>query len=363
MIAALVVVASLLPGLPALAGPPTQAPPPQPPQLFAPTSIWNMPVPARAARDSGSARLVASLIAQKNTYRAWINTTSYSTPVYQVPAHQATTRVWVDHPPSANADTLEEQLARVPIPTDAQPSNDSDSRMVVWQPSSDTQWEFWHVSKQTASLQPGWHIGWGAVIHNVSQSSGINPWPFGATASGLALMGGLITLDDVRANDIEHALALGVPRVTRGAAVAPANRSDGRFTGSSTIPEGTRFRLDPKLNLDALGLPRATLAIARAAQRYGMIVRDGSGSVSLYAEDPTPAGSNPYPEWFGGQSPSQLLARFPWSHLQVLPPNRGDGTPVRLAKAPKRHAKRHMKRHTKRHHKRRHHHKRKRHHH
>src|SRR5262245_59116089 len=117
MIAALVVVASLLPGLPALGSPPNQAPPPQPPQLFAPTSIWNMPVPARAARDSNSARLVASLITQKNTYRAWINTTSYSTPVYQAPAHQATTRVWVDHPPSANTDTLEEQLARVPIPT------------------------------------------------------------------------------------------------------------------------------------------------------------------------------------------------------------------------------------------------------
>jgi hypothetical protein len=355
MIVALIAAVALLPGLPAFGSPPPPSAPRQPPQLFAPGSIWNMPLPDRAARDSASARLVSSLIAQKNSYRAWINTTSYSTPVYRVPGGVATVRVWIDHPESANADALEQQVARVPIPADAQPSHDSDSRMVVWQPSTDTQWEFWHVSKQTASLQPGWHAGWGAVIRGVSHSSGINPWPFGATASGLALMGGLITLDDVRANDIEHALALGVPRVTRGIPVAPANRTDGRFSGSNTIPEGTRFRLDPKLNLDALGLPRATLAIARAAQRYGMVVRDGSGAVSLYAEDPTPTGSNPYPQWFGGQSPSQLLARFPWDRLQALLPNPGDGTPVRLAKAPKRHAKRHAKRH----HKRRHHHTRK----
>lgn len=355
MIAALIAAVALLPGLPALGSPPPAAAPLQPPQLFAPGSIWNAPLPNNAARDSASQRLVSSLVAQKKSYRAWINTTSFSTPVYRVPVNQPTVRVWIDHSPSANADDLERQLARVPIPEGAQQSNDSDSRMVVWQPSTDTQWEFWHASRQMAGLQPGWHAGWGAVIHNVSQSWGINPRPFGATASGLALMGGLITLDDVRANDIEHALALGIPRVTQGIAVAPANRTDGRFSGSNTIPEGTRFRLDPKLNIDALGLPPATLAIARAAQRYGMIVRDGSGSVSLYAEDPTPTGSNPYAQWFGGQSPSQLLARFPWDRLQALPPNAGDGTPVRLAKAPKHHVKRHHKRH----HKPRHHHKRK----
>jgi hypothetical protein len=159
MIAALLAAAALLPGLPALGSPPPAAPP-KGPQLFAPTSIWNMAVPARAARDRASAPLVRSLIAQKNAYRAWINTTSFSTPVYRVQAGQPTVRVWVDHAPSANADHLQQALARVPVPEGAQPSNDSDSRMVVWQPSIDTQWEFWHVSRQVTGLQPGWHVGW-----------------------------------------------------------------------------------------------------------------------------------------------------------------------------------------------------------
>jgi hypothetical protein len=74
--------------------------------------------------------------------------------------------------------------------------------------------------------------------------------------------------------------------------------------------------------------------------------------VSLYAEDPTPTGSNPYPSWFGGQSPAQVMQRFPWSRLEALAPNPGDGTPARKASRHKRHHKRHH--HRRRHHRRTH---------
>jgi hypothetical protein len=352
LIAALVV-ALLLPGLGAPPAPAAPAPAPPVTQLFAPTSIWNTALPGNAALAGTSRQLTKALVDQRNARGAWINTTTFSTPVYRVPAGQAGAPVWIDHPASSNKEKLQGELTAVPIPAGAKASPDSDSRMVVWQQSSDRQWEFWHMTYQATGLKPGWHAGWGAVIQHVSQSSGINPWPFGATASGLALMGGLITTDDVRSGSIDHALALGVPQATQGVIFAPANRSDGRYSGVNAIPEGTRFRLDPKLNLNALGLPPATLEIARAAQRYGMIVRDGSGSVSLYAEEPT--SSNPYPAWFGGRSASQLMQRFPWNHLQALPPNPGDGTPVQRASEPKKKPKKHHPK--RRHHKRHRHHK------
>jgi hypothetical protein len=57
--------------------------------------------------------------------------------------------------------------------------------------------------------------------------------------------------------------------------------------------------------------------IAKAVQRYGMILRDKAGSLSFYAEDPTQYGTNPYPALFGGY-PDNLLAKFPWDRLQVL---------------------------------------------
>jgi catechol 2,3-dioxygenase-like lactoylglutathione lyase family enzyme len=48
------------------------------------------------------------------------------------------------------------------------------------------------------------------------------------------------------------------------------------------------------------------------------VVRDTASSIAFYAEDPTPTGSNPYPSYFGGRTPSELLAQFPWQHLQAL---------------------------------------------
>jgi hypothetical protein len=35
------------------------------------------------------------------------------------------------------------------------------------------------------------------------------------------------------------------------------------------------------------------MMIAEAAQRYGFVVRDGAPNLSIYAQDPTPTGTNP----------------------------------------------------------------------
>ena len=88
------------------------------------------------------------------------------------------------------------------------------------------------------------------------------------------------------------------------------------------LPEGAHLRLDPKLDLSALHLPRVTRLIAEAAQRYGLFVRDGSTVVQLFAEDPRGTGAkDPYSGpggYFEGEYPNQLLASFPWGHLQLL---------------------------------------------
>jgi hypothetical protein len=43
--------------------------------------------------------------------------------------------------------------------------------------------------------------------------------------------------------------------------------------------------------------------------------------VAFYAQDPTPTGTNPYTGahgYFEGKSAQQLLAAFPWTHLELL---------------------------------------------
>jgi hypothetical protein len=63
-------------------------------------------------------------------------------------------------------------------------------------------------------------------------------------------------------------------------------------------------------------------AIAIAAQRYGMIVRDQTGhAVGLFAENTSQFGTNPYDGATGIYSgiPNNMLMRaFPWDKLQVV---------------------------------------------
>jgi hypothetical protein len=290
--------------------------------LFAPDAVWNQPLAIDAPLDPASASLSAALAEQARTFGSMINTVRYSTPVYRVGLDQAPVRVVI-----AGADgPLDRAVSQVPMPADAEPAAGTDHHLVVWQSASDTMWEFWRLRREP----DGWHAGYGGRITDVHESPGyyrqrrtadgkvVEESSWGATATGLPLVGGLITPAELRSRKIEHALALAVPRVEAGVLAFPAQRSDGRFSGPTAIPEGARFRLDPDLDLGSLGLPPALWAIAVAAQRYGMIVRDGSSAVSLYAEDPTPSGSDAYPALFSGLRPYKFAALFPWDQLQLV---------------------------------------------
>jgi hypothetical protein len=122
---------------------------------------------------------------------------------------------------------------------------------------------------------------------------------------------------------IDHALAMNVPVARAGEFSWPAQRTDG-IGGAAAIPEGARLRLDPSLDLGELKLPPLTRAIARAAQRFGIVVRDQTGAgnaIAFFGEDPRPREPDPYRRGgglFGSSTPLDLLAGFPWDRLQLL---------------------------------------------
>jgi hypothetical protein len=293
---------------------------------FAGSSVWNAPLPAHVPLDPASNTLVArlnQLVADNVSHRTgpWINTNEFSTPIYTVPGNQATTRVKLDR----NEPALQAAFDAVPIPSNARPANGTDHHMVIWQPARDRMWEFW-----VAEHKPdGWHAQWGGAMTHVSKNPGyFSPaaWPgakpyWGATATSLPLLGGLIRINEARTGRIDHAIALSLPEIRQGQFALPAQRTDGNVPGPNTIPEGARFRLDPKLDVDALNLPPLTKAIAKAAQTHGIIIRDYSGVVAFVGEDPAgvdPGGEDPWPRIYQGQQPTDLLAQFPWDHLQLL---------------------------------------------
>ena len=312
--------------------------------LFAPTSFWYQPIPTNVTLNANSAAYAQDLAKQVVTYygNASINTDSYAAPVYYVqtsgapyttssdpnaaPLFQVSGTVnvkaincsggtWVDP-------NLVAQWQNVPIPPGATPSQGTDSEFDVYDISTQTYWEFWASSQVNGQ----WQACWGGRIQNAGQSNGIFPNSYGGSATGLPYQPGEITPDELAAGKIDHVMGIAIVNTAAWNVFSwPANRSDGN--GAGIIPEGIRMRLDPSVNVDALNLTPVGRTIAIAAQKYGFVLWDKAGSVSLRASNPasyTLAGkADPYPALYGGLAYWQVLQNFPWNKMQFLPMNYG----------------------------------------
>ena len=297
-------------------------------RFFSSRSFWNKRLPTRARVDRRSAAImsvfVAEVASEEVTERGpSIDTARWSVPIYTVPAGQPMVKVALANP--ARAVALRSAWGSVPLPANAHPATGTDGHLVVWQPSTDRLWEFWRLSHATE----GWQAVWGGAMRNVSSNPGVygpEAWPgsvasWGGSASSLSLAGGIITFEDLERGVINHALVIAIPNVRAGVHSSPAQRDDGTSHNVLSLPEGAHLRLDPSLDLNALHLPRLTLMIARAAQRYGIFVRSRGAVVDFYGQDPVPTGVEPYAGpsgYFEGKRANQLMAAFPWTHLQLL---------------------------------------------
>jgi hypothetical protein len=297
-------------------------------RFFSSASFWNEPVSADAPVDPGSAAMIAAFVAEIASEEQlksgpWINTTSYSVPIYTVPATQPTVSVQLkNHSPEAK---LSSAWSEVPLPPEAQPAAGTDADLVLWQPSTNRLWEFWKLTREDGA----WHASWGGAMQNTSSEEGVygpQAWPgaktwWGVTATSLSLVGGLITIEDLQRGEINHALSMAIPNARAETYASPAQRGDGKSSSPLSLPEGTHLRLNPNLNLATLHLPKLTLMIAQAAQRYGIFITDASANVTLFAQDPTPTATNPYTGptgYFEGKYPNQILTSFPWHSLELL---------------------------------------------
>ena len=304
-------------------------------RLFAANSVWNAQVPSVTPLDPSSGARVAALsdmvdaTTAGGTYPS-IAANTYSTPIYRVGPDAPTTSVKLDTGPwGLNLQAA--FTAGVPIPANAAPAVGTDGHMTVYQPSTDTMWEFWRANKQL----DGWHASWGGAMRNVSTKGGYytayswpalpysDGWNWGSTASSLPVAAGTATLAELRSGRIDHALAASIPAPCKGSFSWPAQRTDGISTDVNCMPEGAHLRLDPSIDVASLGLPRVTRILAVAAQRYGIIIRDRTAtSVSLYAESPEPGQPSPYTApggLFEGLATWKMLRQFPWRELELLP--------------------------------------------
>jgi hypothetical protein len=296
-------------------------------QPFSPTSPWYTVVPDDApVVDDGDryGHEIASEIAEFYGH-ASLNTSKYAPTVVKVGADQPTVTVqyWNCQNKTTPQDAFAAQVAAVPLPDDTPVPTDSDAHVAVWQPATDTVWELW----KTRHLDGQWQACWGGRLDSASTSNGTFPFPYGGTATGISTLAGLVTPEELARGEIDHALAIGVVRTALGTFVSPANRTDGKTDDPAAIPEGQRLRLDPGVDVSKLPLTPLGRMVALALQRYGAIVRDTSGSVSVYAQNTNTwlatGAPDPYVAYYGGKPKWAQLDGIPWARLQTLPPGSG----------------------------------------
>ena len=206
----------------------------------------------------------------------------------------------------------------MPIPPDASGNQSSDSPLIIYQPSSETAWEFWEASRNPSGT---YSACWGGKL-DMATTDGVFPTPFGLSASGISYLATTITENDVASGWIGHAIAVILPRCN--GSVYPADRTDcGSDPGQPG--EGQWFRFAPGTPMPS-GLTPFGQMVFKAIQTYGMVVIDQGGAVMLEAEQPGDwaaqghSGTDPITASWAGEQEYQVVANLPWASLQVVDP-------------------------------------------
>lgn len=298
---------------------------------FAASSPLNQPLPEQIPLAPNSDAIVANLAADRNGgYAVWpLMTDTFSAPIY-IAGPDAPVQDWrYDNCTQASGLHAPFGAALVSVPTlpDMVVSNGSDGEIAIYQPSTDTYWDFWRAQRDD---QGRWSACWGGKIEDYSRNPGVFAAPLGATATGLALGAFIIRIDELERGHIDHAINIATVRTRANCQSYPANRNDGNTEGLDFACEGQRFRLDPSFDVTTLKSPAAR-TIARAMQRYGLILTDKSDALITQAEDPRPhlaqnGGKNPYDDLLGGVPWYLALNDIPVDRLQALPIDYGKQT-------------------------------------
>lgn len=201
----------------------------------------------------------------------------YGIPYVVVPANQ------VNVPITYTAYGDESDPGPFPIPLDAPveggAASDGDRHVIALQSGTCELFELYR-SFRTPS---GWSADSGARFD--LRSNALRPlgWT-SADAAGLPILPGLVRYEEVAAGEIRHAIRITFSRTRRGY-VLPATHAASSSDDPTRPAMGMRLRL--KASFDTSGLTGQALVIARAMQRYGVIVAD-NGSNWFFQGAPSP---------------------------------------------------------------------------
>jgi hypothetical protein len=149
---------------------------------------------------------------------------------------------------------------------------------------------------ETYKLASGWTCSTSAVFDLNTNRQRPLEWT-SSDAAGLPIFPAIVRYDELARGVVEHALRFTVPR-TRREFIYPASHFASSLTDPNLPAMGQRFRLKATANLT--GLSPHALAVAKALQKYGMIVADNGGPWRIsVAPDPRIVGMNELARFVG----------------------------------------------------------------
>jgi hypothetical protein len=199
-------------------------------------------------------------------------------------------------------------------------ASDGDCHLIVVHRPTKTLYEMWRANIVGSSFMGGCATTWDLTRAYPTTLRGDQCTS--ADAGGFPIAAMLFSADEVARGSIDHAIRFILPngRMRSGVYVRPASHAGGPSGGSSLPPYGVRFRLRSDFPLASLPSEGARV-IARALQRYGMILADG-GNIALTAQSDRFTTH----KWSEVGVDTRALAGIQVSDMEVV----GMGTPVPL---------------------------------
>jgi hypothetical protein len=319
--------------VPPVVTPPVVTPPVVTPPVVTPAAVpffgagssWWRPTDLNPSIDPQSASIAAAFTAA-GTYRV-LDNEAYGTSLYtadaQTPRYSVTiTQLGADkYGDNDLAHTL------VPIPNGATPSSGTDGKLVIIDRAANKVYDLW----QAQQVGSAWQASWGGIYpldgdgssHNVTYGTGPDQagWMLPvsrSTGSGISTLGGNVTLADVTAGSINHALAFSSD-IACSSFRFPATASDGHAAGVC-LPEGGHVQLDPSVNLAAIpGISPIELMVGRALQTYGAYCTDVGGARMAFTAQVAHTSAEQAVYTNAGATGDYFnFNKLPWSKLRVL---------------------------------------------
>lgn len=290
-------------------------------RFFAETSFWNQPIGDSVEYDAKSKYYISLLKKDHSHQNFGINLNNYTIPIYEVDSTIQLIKVG-KHPDYNFNHHPDFDSMGVPIPPDFRPSPGSDQHATIIDRNRNLAWDMFLVEKDSSG---NWVSCTGVLVpldgsgilnkndFNVKDDESIHFYG-PSRAAGVPSFAGTIMYEEVMSGEIKHKLSCALRFVALKEYVFPAIWTDGNFKGG--IPEGSVIQLDPDLDLSQFNLLPGEIVVAKALQKYGMVVVDFAAGNVLYGEGlwiyPDKSWKGVLRDWDGG------ISNIPLDNYRVL---------------------------------------------